>query len=86
MQKLLAILLAAGATLLVVIGAFLLILAVSGLGAAIVTVVPFLVWNYVLAPLFHGPQLTFIQTFGLCWAIGFVANTIRRIVAPSKSE
>jgi hypothetical protein len=40
-------------------------------------VIPWLLWNYAVAPAFGWPQVGFWQVFFICWAISWAGELIR---------
>jgi hypothetical protein len=61
---------------LLVVAAFLSPFIIGGLFALIFNIVPFLLWNYVVAPLFSWPHVGFFKLFFIIWAINVARNLI----------
>jgi hypothetical protein len=61
---------------LLVIAAFLAPLIIGGLFCLGLNIVPFLLWNYVVAPLFSWPHVGFFKLFFIIWAINVARGLI----------
>lgn len=71
---------------LIAIGALLLVVGVIGGIACLAAVIPYFLYNYGLAPLFHWPEITFFQTVAIFWAVGLITRTVRSILHREEME